>query len=126
MNIYHIGDALSKTDEQDRPSKVVFVIITDGMENASAKYSHTIVKNMIDHQQSKSSWEFVFLGANFDAEAFVESISIDRNNAVRHENSSAGVKMNYVAIDDLVMCLRTDVSKKVNKDWKKKINEEEK
>ena len=126
MTIDHIGEALSKTNEQDRPSKVVFVIITDGMENASEKYFHTIVKNMISHQQSKYSWEFVFLGANFDAEAFAESISINRNNAVRYENSSAGVKMNYQAVDDLVMCLRKNVSKKVNKDWKKKIKKEDK
>ena len=61
-----VGKRLSDTPEAERPSKVLFVIITDGLENASREYSLERVRGMIEHQKSKYSWEFLFLGANID------------------------------------------------------------
>jgi hypothetical protein len=62
-----IGENLSKTDEADRPEKVIFVILTDGGENASKEFVVSKVKKMIEHQRSKYSWQFVFLAQNIDA-----------------------------------------------------------
>ena len=74
----------------------MIVIVTDGMENASREYSHTMIKKMIDHQKTKYSWDFIFLGANFDAEAFSESISIDKDRAVQYVNDKEGIESIYV------------------------------
>lgn len=65
--IDNIGRRLYETPEDERPEKVIFVIITDGFENASRTYSRKKVKEMIEHQQDKYSWTFMFIGANMDA-----------------------------------------------------------
>lgn len=118
-----IGDKLNTINEIERPSKVIFVIITDGMENASHLYSHKQIKKMIDHQKTKYNWEFMFLGANFDAEAFAESISISRDRAVRYEYSKAGVRDNYSALNDAVYSMRVN-KEKLDESWKKKIKKD--
>lgn len=74
-----VGLRLKNTPEGDRPSKVVFMIITDGMENASREYSNQKVASMTKHQQDKYGWEFMYLGANQDAYAVAMDIGILRN-----------------------------------------------
>lgn len=80
-----IGQRLDKLTEQERPGKVVVVIITDGMENASYEYSGHNVKTMIDHQQDKYSWEFVYIGANQDAIKVGASIGVKAQSSVTYD-----------------------------------------
>ena len=65
--VHHIGNIHKYAREEDRPSKTLFVIITDGMENSSKRYDYAKVKQMIERQQERYGWEFMFLGANMDA-----------------------------------------------------------
>lgn len=78
--IHHIGNVHKYAREEDRPEKTLFVITTDGMENASRKYSYDRLKAMIERQKGKYGWEFLFLGANIDAakEAARFGIGADR------------------------------------------------
>lgn len=76
---------------------------------------------MINHQQTKYCWEFLFLGANFDAETFAESIAISRDQAVRYDHSGEGVYANYLILDELVTEHRENDEKLSYTDWKKKI-----
>ncbi len=77
--INSVGERLSKTDEKDRPEKVMFCILTDGAENASTEFRKNIIKDMITHQREKYSWEFVFLAANQDAFTSADNIGISKN-----------------------------------------------
>ena len=74
--INSVGARLAKTPEEERPSKVLFMIVTDGYENASKEFSRNAVKKMVEHQQSVYSWEFLFVGAGIDAYAEASSIGI--------------------------------------------------
>ncbi|GGB67264.1 vWA domain-containing protein [Fictibacillus barbaricus] len=93
--ILDVGYRLSKTDEKYRPGKVIFVITTDGMENASQEFTYKKVKELIRHQQEKYSWEFIFMGANIDAAQEADSIGISVENAFEFEASEAGVVKMY-------------------------------
>lgn len=93
--IDHVGQRLASMNEEDRPGKILFVVTTDGCENASQKYSRSKVKEMIQHQTEKYSWEFIFLGANLDSEKTAESIGIGANRAMNYSATSDGVKSVY-------------------------------
>ena len=75
--ILDVGYRLSNTKEEQRPGKVIFVITTDGMENASSEFTYEKVQQLIKHQQEKYSWEFIFMGANIDAVKEADSIGIN-------------------------------------------------
>lgn len=122
MAITTIGQKLRQTPENERPSKVMFVITTDGMENASREYSVKQVKEMISHQTEKYGWEFLFLGANIDAVGVAQDIGIRAERAVRYNNDSKGVQMNYCAMSDAVSGFRK--SSKVDDNWKDAIDED--
>ena len=123
--IDYIGSCLRQTKEEERPSKVIMVIITDGLENSSKEYSHFVIKKMIEHQKTKSSWEFLFLGANFDAEEFAETISIDRSRAATYDNSKEGVRANFDAMCHAMFCIR-EPDGQLDDSWKTKIKKEKK
>jgi len=91
MTINSVGDRLNNTPEDERPEKVIFVITTDGYENASKEFSAKRVKEMIEHQQSKYSWTFMFLGANIDSATVASDIGIDSNFARNYTATAAGV-----------------------------------
>lgn len=114
--IDHIGKVLSETKEEERPSKVIIVTITDGMENSSVDYSHPMIKKMIEHQKNVYDWTFIFLGANFDAEAFAESISIDKLYAANYDYSEEGITASYQTMCEMVMDIRED--KVIDENWK--------
>ncbi|MCH6267348.1 vWA domain-containing protein [Neobacillus citreus] len=101
--ILDVGYRLSKTDENKRPGKVIFVITTDGMENASSEFTYEKVKELIRHQQEKYNWEFIFLGANIDAAKEAESLGIDVENAFNFEASEKGVEVMYNMVCEQVM-----------------------
>ena len=99
--IDHVGQRLADMNEEDRPGKILFVITTDGYENASQKYSRSKVKEMIQHQTEKYSWEFIFLGANLNAEETADSIGIKAERAMNYCASAAGVNAVYDVVGEI-------------------------
>jgi hypothetical protein len=93
--ILDVGLRLSKTSESKRPGKVIFVITTDGMENASREFTYEKVRKLIKHQQEKYGWELIFLGANIDAAKEAGNIGIFEENAYNFEASKDGVSNMY-------------------------------
>lgn len=117
--IHHIGNIHKYARNEDVPSKTLFVIITDGMENASHNYSSDTVKKMIERQKKKYGWEFLFLGANIDAVETARHFGIDENRAVSYRSDSVGTKLNYEVISETVCCLRGDGV--ILDDWKDRV-----
>lgn len=120
--INNIGKALSNINEEERPEKLLFVIITDGMENSSREYSYAKIKEMIEHQKSKYSWDFIFLGANIDAIMTAEAFGIGEDRAVNFVSDSEGTQLNYIAVSEAVSSFRE--SKNVDSSWKKEIEKD--
>lgn len=110
--ILDVGYRLAKTPEEDRPGKVIFVITTDGMENASREFTYEKVKELIKHQQEKYNWEFIFLGANIDAAEEADSLGIDVANAFSFEASEKGVEIMYNMVSEAVAERRQAIEKK--------------
>ena len=104
--INKIGSVQKNTAENYRAEKVLFVVTTDGMENASREFSYDKVKSMVKHQKSKYSWEFIFLGANIDAVEVADRFGIARNRAQNFHNDSEGIALNYEALSETVCCYR--------------------
>lgn len=94
------GTRLAALDEAERPDKVVFLIQTDGMENASHEFDAATLQEMIRHQQDKYAWEFVFLGANIDAGSVAEEIGIARDKALQYANNADGTRAAFAAVSD--------------------------
>ena len=99
-----IGTAISRTGsrlaamaEADRPDKVIFVVLTDGYENASAEYTKERIKDMIDEQSSKYNWQFMFLGANQDAIMTAAGLGINAGNAMTYAHTGQGINVSYAA-----------------------------
>ncbi len=105
--IDHIGQVQKKMPESERPEKTLFIITTDGMENASRKYSYEKVRKMVEKKKEKHHWEFIFLGANIDAVEVAGRFGVDRSRAVRYENDSAGTELNYRVMSNLVSSARS-------------------
>jgi uncharacterized protein YegL len=100
--IVDVGYRLANTSEDRRADKVIFVITTDGMENASREFPYGKVKELIKHQQDKYSWEFIFMGANIDAAQEADSLGIDLDNAYHFEASKDGVESMYNIVCEAV------------------------
>ena len=90
--ILDVGARLAKTPESERPEKVIFIITTDGYENSSKEFTASGVKEMIEHQKEKYSWEFLFFGANIDSAATASSIGVDESSAFDFDASPKGMK----------------------------------
>ena len=104
--IHHIGNVHKYAREEDVPEKTLFIITTDGMENASRQYSHDRVKKMIERQKQQYHWEFLFLGANIDAVSVAGRFGIDRTRAVRYEHDEEGTRLNFRVMSEAVSCAR--------------------
>ena len=100
----------------------MFVITTDGMENASRRYSSEQVKQMIERQKAKYGWEFLFLGANIDAVETAGRFGIGADRAVNYQCDSKGTILNYEVLSDAISAVRC--SKPLSADWKKCIDED--
>ncbi|MCY7008737.1 VWA domain-containing protein [Fusobacterium simiae] len=111
-----IQDTLGKKEKAD---KVLFVIITDGLENASREYNSSTVKKLIETQKEKYGWEFLFLGANIDAIETANTIGISAERAVNYKSDSIGTKKNYDTLNKAVEEVRS--GNELNKDWKADI-----
>lgn len=104
--IHHIGNIHKYARPEDVPEHTIFLITTDGMENASHRYSSTRVKEMIRRQQEKYGWEFIFLAANIDAVETAESIGIRRDRAANFRQTSRGVEKSYCAMSAAICTVR--------------------
>ncbi len=100
--------AQRNTAEEYRAARVVFVIITDGEENASREYTLAQVKGLIERQKSKYGWEFIFLGANIDAVASAARFGIDARRAADYVPDSQGTQLNFSAMSDALTAFRTE------------------
>jgi uncharacterized protein YegL len=117
-----IGNVQKHTAEDERAENVMFVITTDGMENASREYSYEKIRWMIEHQKSKYGWEFIFLGANIDAIDTAGRFGIGQDRAVNYNADSEGTLLNYEVISETVSCLRA--CREISEDWKDRIEED--
>ena len=124
--IHHIGNVHKYARKEDVPGKTLFIITTDGMENASKRYDYRKVKEMIERQKSKYGWEFLFLGANIDAAREAARFGIGSDKAVTYCSDSMGTQLNYEVIADAVADFRTAPSccKTVSAGWKQRIDED--
>ncbi len=100
--IHHIANIHKYAREEDVPEKTLFIITTDGMENASRRYTYDRVKAMVEHEKAKYNWEFLFLGANMDAASVAGSFGIDASRAVTYKNDKAGTALNYRVMSEAV------------------------
>ncbi len=117
--IRHIGNVHKYARAEDVPAHTLFVITTDGMENASRKYTAERVKEMIQRQQEQYGWEFLFLGANIDAVATARSFGIGADRAVSYRSDHTGTQLNYEVISDAVCDVRA--ARPLAPSWKQRI-----
>lgn len=117
-----IGNAQKHTAEDERAEKVMIVITTDGMENASREYSYDKVRQMIERQKEKYGWEFIFLGANIDAVETAARFGISADRAANYHADSEGTQLNYKVVSDAVSGFRA--SRPISNDWKERIDED--
>ena len=120
--IHHIGNVHKYAREEDRPERTLFVITTDGMENASRRYSYEKVKEMITRQKEKYGWEFLFLGANIDAAKEAARFGIDADRAANYHADAMGTEVIYEAVCETVCDFRA--SRPMAAGWKKRIDED--
>lgn len=120
--IHHIGNVHKYARSEDRPKRTMFVITTDGMENASRRYGYDKVKAMIKRQKEKYGWEFLFLGANIDAAREAARIGICADRAVQYQSDHAGTALNYDVVSETVSSFRAAAPLSAN--WKKRIEED--
>jgi len=104
--INKIGAVQKNTAEDYRADKVLFVITTDGMENASREFDYNMIRSMIERQKSKFSWEFIFLGANIDAVDVANRFGVAVNRAQNFHNDSEGVALNYAVVSETLSAFR--------------------
>lgn len=119
--IHHIGNVHKYARKEDVPEKTLFIITTDGMENASHRYTYDKVRHMIDRQKERCGWEFLFLGANIDAAAEASRFGIDESMAANYHCDEAGTALNYEVISEAITSVRACAAP-LSADWKKKID----
>ena len=112
--IHHIGNIHKYARPEDVPEHTVFVITTDGMENASHRYSSQEIKSKIKRQTEKYGWEFIFLAANIDAVETAESIGIRRERAANWLHTKEGVGRSYYAMCEAITSVRMNCADKMD------------
>ena len=117
---HHIGNVHKYAREEDRPARTLFVITTDGMENASRRYDYHRVKEMIERQKERHGWEFVFLGANIDAAKEAARFGIDADRAANYHADRRGTGVVYEAMNQLVSCCRAE--RPLDSNWRSGID----
>lgn len=120
--IHHIGNVHKYARKEDVPEKTLFIITTDGYENASRRYNYEKVRKMIERQKEKYGWEFLFLGANIDAAAEAKRFGIGADRAVDYHADAVGTALNYEVISDAVCCIRQGVD--LDDSWKERIDKD--
>ena len=118
--IRHIGNIHKYARPEDVPENTMFVITTDGMENASHLYNNKQVKDMIEIQKEKYGWEFIFVAANIDAVETARNFGIDENRAVNYHADPKGTECLYDNVSDVVCCVRSGCD--IEDNWSEKLN----
>ena len=113
--VHHIMNVHKYAREEDRPGKTVFVITTDGMENASRRYTYEAVQKLVGEARERYGWEFLFLGANMDAIAQARRFGISEKRAVRYECDSAGTALNFDVVSETIGSFRKCAE--ISDDW---------
>ena len=119
--IQKIANIQKRTAPEFRADRVLFVITTDGHENASREYSYSKVKALLERQKKQYDWEFLFLGANIDAIATAQRFGIEADRAVDYHADGEGTQLNYQVLSETVSCVRAGAPIKEN--WKQRIEE---
>ncbi|MEH7381459.1 vWA domain-containing protein [Bacillus sp. JJ1533] len=119
FTIQKINNVQKHTSKEERAEKVLFVITTDGMENASREFTSEKIKKMVQFQKEKYGWEFMFLGANIDAVSTAAEFGIDEDFAVDYHADEQGTQLNYQMVSEAVINLRS--GKKIDRSWKEEI-----
>ena len=117
--IHHIGNVHKYARPEDVPENTLFVITTDGMENASHSYDCETVKRMIERQKEKYGWEFLFIGANIDAIETARTFGISQNRAVNYHADKKGTARVFNAVEQTVRSVRMCCG--VDEDWNGEI-----
>ena len=120
--IHHIGNIHKYARREDVPEKTMFIITTDGYENASRRYNYEMLRRMIERQKEKYGWEFLFLGANIDAAKEAARFGINADRAVNYKCDEEGTALNYEVISAAVCSVRT--AQPLSADWKRRIDED--
>ncbi|MBQ3065631.1 MAG: VWA domain-containing protein [Clostridia bacterium] len=118
--IHHIGNVHKYARPEDVPAHTLFVITTDGMENASHRYTADQVKKMVRRQKKQYGWEFLFLGANIDAVETAARYGIGEDRAVNYHSDSRGTQLNYTAMNDAICSVREN--RPLSDTWKREID----
>ncbi|MBQ3080385.1 MAG: VWA domain-containing protein [Clostridia bacterium] len=106
--VKHIGNIHKYARREDVPEKTLFIITTDGLENASTRYDRNTVRMLIERQKEKHGWEFLFLGANIDAESEAEKIGIGREYAATYRSDKEGTRLNYEVLSEAMSSVRAN------------------
>ena len=117
--IHHIGNVHKYARPEDRPERTLFIITTDGMENASRKYRYENVKRMIERQKERYGWEFLLLGANMDAVSVAGRFGIAPERAVRFHCDEKGTELNYRVLSETIANVRCGAPMEAS--WKEEI-----
>lgn len=121
--IHHIGNIHKYARKEDVPENTIFVIMTDGMENSSHRYSSEKVKKMVERQKSEYGWEFLFLGANIDAVETAKSYGIAEDRSVTFCSDSVGHALNYKAVSSFIGRKRRNSEEPIDASWADEIRE---
>lgn len=120
--VHHIASIHKYARPEDVPAHTMFVITTDGMENASKDYSEAQVKELIEKERTKYGWEFIFIGANIDAEKTARQMGISKERAVNYNADKKGTEVLYESVSDAVCCARACMP--LSDSWRAKIDED--
>jgi uncharacterized protein YegL len=120
--IHHIGNIHKYARKEDVPEHTVFVITTDGMENASRRYTSDQVKNMVERQKERYGWEFLFIGANIDAVETAARYGISEDRAVNYNADGMGTHILYKSVNTVVSSVRAE--KPIEPDWSEAIDKD--
>ncbi|MBO4392093.1 MAG: VWA domain-containing protein [Clostridia bacterium] len=120
--IHHIANVHKYVRKEDVPEHTIFIITTDGMENASREYDSKTVKTMIEKQKEKYGWEFLFLGANIDAVETARNFGIGADRAVNYRADKRGTRLNFEVLSDAIGSVRASAPLKST--WKKEIEDD--
>ena len=121
--IHHIGNVHKYSKEEI--GKTLFIIITDGLENSSKRYTYVTIKQMVERQKEKYGWEFIFIGANMDVIQEANKFGIDQ--AVRYACDEEGTALNYSVLSENIIKMRTTVGnakESLPDDWAHKIKDD--
>jgi uncharacterized protein YegL len=118
-SIQKIDNAVRNTLAEERPEKVLFIITTDGMENASREFDYNRVRQLVEHQKCMG-WEFIFLGANMDAFSLAARVGIEKDRVANYHADSRGTQLNYEILSEAVSYMRANHS--LDKSWKDEID----